>query len=125
VVAILFLSQTPNDRLDEPIDNSFTYENLIVVSVITPWFAKIANYLVSGRLPQHFSHREHCALFQKIGPFTCIKGYLFKLGPDQILRRCVRENEVYEILKEYHDERCKVHFFGTRNAKNILSTGCY
>jgi hypothetical protein len=72
-VVVYFLSRVPGDQEDEPMDDSFPDEHLFVVSVITPWFANIANYLVSGRLPQHFSYREHCALVRKSGPFTWIK----------------------------------------------------
>jgi len=31
-------------------------------------------------------------------PFTWIGGNLLKLGPYQILRRCVRKEEVFDIL---------------------------
>jgi hypothetical protein len=120
-----FLSQIPSDRVDEPMDDSFPDEHLFSCVCDHTMVCNIANYLVAGRLPQHFSYRERCALVKKSGPFTWIKGYLFKLGPDQILQRCVREDEVYEILKACHDEPCGGNFVATRTAKNILSTSYY
>jgi len=41
--------------------------------------------------------------YKKQLPFTWIRGNLFKLGLDQILRRCVREEKVFDILLAYHD----------------------
>jgi hypothetical protein len=66
----IFLSQIPSDRVDEPMDDSFPNEHLFSMYVITPWFDDIANYLVAGRLPHHFSYRERCALVRKSGPYT-------------------------------------------------------
>eukprot|EP00253_Pinus_taeda_P034868 PITA_34868 len=37
-------------------------------------------------------------------------GNIFKLGPDQILRRCVREEEVFDILLTCHDGPYGGHF---------------
>jgi len=43
-------------------------------------------------------------------PYTWIKGDLFYIGLDMIIHKCVREDEMFDILKEFHDEPCKGHF---------------
>eukprot|EP00253_Pinus_taeda_P018144 PITA_18144 len=47
-------------------------------------------------------------------------GNLFKLGPDNILRRCVREEEVFDIRLTCHDGSCGGHFAAKRTAFKIL-----
>lgn len=62
---------------------------------------------------------------RKSAPFTWIGGNLFKLGPDQILRHCVREEEVFEILLTCHDGPCGGHFAIKRTTFKILQAGYY
>ena len=39
-----------------------------------------------------------------------VNGDLFYIGYDLIIRRCVRQDEILEILKACHDESCGGHF---------------
>eukprot|EP00253_Pinus_taeda_P024965 PITA_24965 len=98
-VVVDFLS-----RLDLPareegmVDGQIPNEHLFSISVLSPWFADIANYLVSAQFFPHLSSKEESKIVRKSSPFAWIGGNLFKLGLDQILRRCVREEEVFDIL---------------------------
>jgi len=47
------------------------------------------------------------------------------MGPDLMIRRCIKEDEVSEILKACHDEPCGGHFADKRTAYKILSLGYY
>eukprot|EP00253_Pinus_taeda_P002841 PITA_02841 len=82
-VVVEFLS-----RLDLPareegtVDDQMLDEHLLDISVLSPWFADIANYLVSAQLPSHLSSKEKSRIVRKRAPFTWIGGNLFKLGPD-------------------------------------------
>ena len=120
-VVVDFLS-----RLDLPagedgtVDDQMPDEHLFSISVLSPWFADIANYLVSTQFPPHLSSREKSRIVRKSASFTWIGGNLFKLGPDQILRRCVREEEVFDILLTCHDRPCGGHFVAKRTAFKIL-----
>ena len=73
-------------------------------------FADIENYLVSSQFPPNLPSKEKSNIVRKSAPFTWIGGNLFKLGPDQILRRCVQEEEVFDILLTCHDGPCGGHF---------------
>ena len=49
----------------QPIDDTFPDEHLFVVYVQTPWFADIANYLATHKIPNHFSpHEKHRIIVQ-------------------------------------------------------------
>lgn len=78
-------------------------EHLFDISILSPWFADIENYLVSTQFLPNLSSKEKIKIVRKSTPFTWIGENLFKLGLDQILRRCVREEEVFEILMTCHD----------------------
>ena len=41
------------------------------------------------------------------------------------MRRCVREDETYEILHACHNEPCEGHFAAKRTTFKILTTGYY
>jgi len=71
------------------------------------------------------STKENSRIIRNITPFTWIGGNLFKLGPDQILRRCVREEEVFDILLAYHDGPCGGHFAAKRTTFKVLQADYY
>lgn len=50
---------------------------------------------------------------------------LFKLGLDQILRRSVREEDVFDILLACHDTPCGGHFVAKRTTFRVLEVGYY
>ena len=71
------------------------------------------------------SSKEKSKIVRKSAPFTCIGGNLFKLGPYQILRSCVREEEVFDILLTCHDGPCGGHFATKRTKFKVLQAGYY
>lgn len=119
-----FLSQLKADD-NTPIDDSFPDEYLFAVSAHSPWYADIANYLVAGKLPSHLSHREKRKIIQQSARYSWISGCLFYTGLDHEIRRCIREDEVYDILKSCHDGPCRGHFADKRMAHKILRMGYY
>eukprot|EP00253_Pinus_taeda_P005406 PITA_05406 len=118
-------------RLDLPVgeegmvDDQMPDEHLFSISVLSPWFADIENYLVSSQFLPHLSSKEKSKIVRKSAPFTWIGGNLFKHGPDQILRRCVREEEVFDILLTCHDGPCGGHFAANRISFKIRQAGYY
>jgi len=91
----------------------------------THWFSDIANYLVTRKLPSHLFPREKRKIIQIIARYSWMTNELYKIGPYLMIRRCVREDEMPEILKTYHDEPCGGHFADKRIAYQILYLGYY
>eukprot|EP00253_Pinus_taeda_P026082 PITA_26082 len=119
-----FLSQLKADD-NTPVDDSFPDEYLFAVSAHSPWYVDIANYLVAGKLPSHLSHREKRKIIQQSARYSWISGCLFYTGLDHEIRRCIREDEVYDILKACHDGPCGRHFSNKRMTHKILRMGYY
>ena len=57
--------------------------------------------------------------------FQLIGGQLYKLGPDEILRRYVLEHERSLILAEAHKGVAGGHYAGSATTKKILRTGLW
>ena len=52
-------------------------------------------------------------------------GDLYKTSPNLIIKRCVREDEMHDILKASHDGPCGGHFSNKRTTYKILHLGYY
>ena len=63
-----------------------------------------------GKIPAHFSKREKRKIIQQSARYCWIDGNLFYTGPDLEIRRCVKEDEIFSILKACHDEPYGGHF---------------
>jgi len=120
-----FLSRIQNIKEDSSVDDKFPDEYLIVVTTKTPWFADMANYLVIGKLPPHLFPSERRKIIQESSRYSWISNKLFKTGPNFVIIRSVREDEMPDILKACHDEPCSRNFADKRIAYKILSLGYY
>jgi len=72
-----FLSRLDNPGDVTPVNDDFPDEHLFVVSTDSPWFADIANYLVTGKTPPHFPTREKWNIIYKSVAYSWIQGDLF------------------------------------------------
>jgi len=81
--------------------------------------------LVLAQFPPYLSSKEKSNIMRKSAPFTWNGGNIFKLGPDQILRQCVREEDVFDILLTCHDGPYGGHLAAKRTAFKILQAGYY
>jgi hypothetical protein len=57
-VVVEFLSRIKNEDDNIPVDDSFPDEHLFSLSVNTPWFVDMENYLATRKLPSHLSPHE-------------------------------------------------------------------
>eukprot|EP00253_Pinus_taeda_P009719 PITA_09719 len=103
-----FLSKIQNIKDDTPIEDKFPDEYLFAVTIQTPWFADIARKII-----------------QISARYSWITNELYKIGPDLMIRRCVREDEMPEILKACHGKPCGGHFVDKRTTYKILSLGYF
>ena len=107
-----------------PINDNFPDEQLFSVT-ITPWFANIVNFLVTGKMPPHWSSQDKRKFLNEVKNFYWDDPYLFKYCPDQIFRRCVPDNEVSNVIQFCHSHACGGHFSTRKTAAKILQCGFY
>ena len=77
--------------------DEFPDEHLFATST-APWYADIVNYLVSGELPIHWSKSDRDMFRAQVFYFIWEDPYLFKVGPDKIMRRCVPKEEKESVI---------------------------
>ena len=51
--------------------------------------------------------------------------YLFKYCPDQLMRRCVPNEDQIRVLTFFHSEACGGHFYSRKTTDKILQAGFY
>jgi hypothetical protein len=106
-------------------DDNFPDESLFYISTYIPWYVDMENYLVTGKLPHNLSLQEKHRIIQLSANYMWHDDCLYHTGPDLVIIRCVRDDEMYAILKAYHDGPCGGHFAYKRTTYNILQTSYY
>ena len=104
-----------------PINDDFPEESLMLVEV-TPWYAHIANYLVIGEVPSDWKAQDRKHFFAKIHAYYWEELFLFKYCADQIIRKCVPEQEQQGILSHCHENACGSHFASQKTAMRVLQS---
>ncbi|XP_059441924.1 uncharacterized protein LOC132174256 [Corylus avellana] len=109
-----------------PIAETFPDEQLMHISQNhAPWFADIVNYLVTAQMPSHWTRQDKSKFLAGAKYFFWDDPYLFKYCPDQIIRRCIPENDQQNVLSFCHDHACGGHFSSKKTAAKILQSGFY
>ena len=109
-----------------PMSDSFPDEEILSISnTSTPWYAHIVNYLVVGQILGRWSRQEKDRFFSKVKHYFWEDPKLFHMDPDQIIRRCVPEEEQQSVLNFCLNLTCRGHFLGKKTAAKVLQTGFY
>ena len=61
---------------------------------VLPWFADIVNHLTLGQIPEHWTKQDRTKFLTEMKNRFWDDPYLFKYCVDQIIRRCLPENEI-------------------------------
>ncbi|KAG9453537.1 hypothetical protein H6P81_006441 [Aristolochia fimbriata] len=86
------------------------------LSFQAPWFADFVNFLAGGWIPKELSWQQRKKLIADVGYYFWEDPYLYKICPNQVVRRCVPETEFESILKHCHDGEAGGHFSSNRTA---------
>ena len=89
----------------------------------TPQYAHIANYLVTGEVPSEWKAQDKKHFFAKIHAYYWEEPFLFKYCVDQIIRKCVPEEEQQGILSHCHKSVCGGHFASQKTVMKVLQSG--
>jgi hypothetical protein len=97
------------------IDDDLPDAHLFRVEVAPKYLEDISNFLEEGKAPEDLPTNKKKTLAMKVAPFTIINGYLYKMGMDDVLRRCVPEHEREDIINEAHAGAARRTFSGQHN----------
>ncbi|PIN13095.1 DNA-directed DNA polymerase [Handroanthus impetiginosus] len=105
---------------------SFLDEQLIaIVASDVPWYADILNYLTCGIIPFDLSTQQKKKNLFDTRRYFWDHPFLFKQCSNNILRRCVPEVEINDILEQCHASPYGGHFQVDRTTAKILQSGFY
>ncbi|XP_076890925.1 uncharacterized protein LOC143542148 [Bidens hawaiensis] len=110
------LSRIPLEGVDDSheINERFPDEQLLAAST-TPWYAHFVNYRATGEMPKHWAKKRRQQFLSQVKQYIWDEPDLFKIGADQIIRRCIPESEVQDILAHAHSSACGGHFSGQKD----------
>uniref|UniRef100_A0A803R2M6 Integrase catalytic domain-containing protein n=2 Tax=Magnoliopsida TaxID=3398 RepID=A0A803R2M6_CANSA len=122
----LELEESQNTK-EVQINEQFPDEQLFSVreSLMVPWYADYVNFLAANITPPELSRQQLKKFFSEVKHYYWEEPILYKHCADQIIRRCVPEEEMYSILNHCHALPCGGHFSGTRTAAKVLQSGFF
>ncbi|XP_075499196.1 uncharacterized protein LOC142537576 [Primulina tabacum] len=107
------------------INETFPDEQLFKVNVTHPWFADITNFLAAGELPSDLTYHQKKKFLHDAKFYLWDDPFLFKRCADQIIRRCVAEEEAGTIIEQCHSSPYDGQFGAFRTAAKVLQSGFY
>ncbi|XP_076893901.1 uncharacterized protein LOC143546031 [Bidens hawaiensis] len=121
---------------EDTIEDRFPHESLMMVKVRfetepvlyvsaeeegLPWFSDIANYLAEGVV----SYQQRRKFFADASHYIWDSPYLFRVGTDRVLRRCVSREEGRKILRHCQESLTGGHHGPSSTVRKVLDSGFY
>ena len=106
------------------IKDEFPDESLFLIAE-RPWFAVMASFKVAGIIPKDLTWQQRKKFFHDAQFYIWDDLHLFKVGADNLLRRCVTSEEAKGILWHCHNSPCGEHYGGDKIAAKVLQSGFF
>jgi hypothetical protein len=92
------LSRLEHGEEPTSLEDTLPDANMLTIRNIDDHFTDIVQFLSTGMAPSEYTITQKKQLVVRTADFSLIVGQLYKMGPDEILRRCVMEEEFPMIL---------------------------
>jgi len=118
------LSRLANEEVivrEAEVIDEFLDEKLLVVQE-RPWFADMANFKAARIIPETMDWQQRRKLLKDSNQYIWDNPYLFKMGADNLLRRCVTGTEAQNILWHCHNSPYGGYFNGERTIAKVLQS---
>lgn len=101
---------------------AFPDEKMFAISSV-PRFADFVDYLVSNVVPKDYSPHAKKRFLHDVNKYYWDEPYLFRFCADNVIRRCVFEEQKHGILEICHASPYGGHYKGDRTAAKVLQSG--
>ena len=92
---------------------------------LVPWYVDLVNYLVCGVLPPELSYQQRNKFFSDVKHYYWEEPLLYKQCGDGLIRHCLPEDEIRDVLTHCHSLECGGHFCSTKTVAKVLQSGFY
>ena len=116
--------ELPDRGSELQIDDYFRGEYLMQILSL-PWFADFVNYLVCGVFPPDITYQQRKKFLSDVKHYYWEEPLLYKRCGDGLIRRCLPEDEVKDVLTHCHSLEYGGHFSSTKTAAKVLQSGFY
>ncbi|KAK2416241.1 hypothetical protein QL285_038655 [Trifolium repens] len=117
------LSRVPDEVQSQDryvIKEEFPDEQLLAITgANTPWYDDIVNYLVSHIVLPELNFQQRKRFLHKVKEYFWDEPFLYKQCADQMLRKCLDDQEARLVLTNCHSAPYGGHFGSTRTAAKI------
>ena len=104
--------------------DEFSDESLLVVNN-RPWFADLTNFKAARILPKDLNWQQKKKFLHDARFYVWDDPHLFKIGADNLLRRCATKEESKSLLWHNHNSPCGGHYSGDKTATKVLQSGFF
>jgi len=119
------LSRLESGESGGAVDDQLLDADLFRIEAIPKYLEDITIFLSTGACPKTYSANQKCHMVVRAAYYQLIVGKLYKLGLDNILRRCVLDHERRDILWECHSGIVGGHVGGKATAQKVLQAGLW
>jgi len=85
----------------------------------------MANFKATEFIPEDYTWKQRKKFLHEANQYVWDEPCLFKIGADNLLRRCVDKEEANKILWQCHNSPYGGHFNGERTTAKVLQSGFY
>ena len=109
----------PDEKLYQIEEQAMLVNSKVNLQSFRSWYADYANYVVSGIL-QNLSYQQKKKSLDDVKEYLWEAPHLYKFCSDQIIKKCVPEEEQGAILKACHNSEYGDHHNGKKTAFKVL-----
>ncbi|GJU13693.1 reverse transcriptase domain-containing protein [Tanacetum coccineum] len=90
-----------------------------------PWYADYINYIVGKIIPPNWTPEKRRRFFSQVKYYFWGDPYAFKLCSDNVIRRCLAGNEIFEILAHCHSGPTRGHHSASITGRKVYESGFF
>ena len=117
------LSQIESGEEPNNLEDNLPNAQLFAIDIVDKEFDDIIHLLNTGYAPEYYTTWKKKQLVVKAADYMLIMGQLYKLGPDEILRRCFFDHERQWVMVEAHAGVSGGHYAEKATMCKILQVG--
>ena len=100
-------------------------KQLMMVDASLPWYADIVNFLTCKVLPLELNSQQRKKFLHDVKFYQWDDPLLFRRCANQVVRRCVPEDEYGAILTHCHSSPYGGNFVATKTSQKVLQCSFY